>query len=83
MLINYYTKYGCALCDTGLSMLRNFTDIEINIVDVEENVERYHDYLLRIPVITYDNGAKELAWPFNEDDLAKMASDVKNQNGTH
>ena len=74
MLIDYYTKYGCSLCDEGLSMLRSFTDIQVNIVDVEGDVEKYQNYLLRIPVISYDNGTKELAWPFDRDDLAKILS---------
>ena len=77
MLIDYYTKYGCSLCDEGLSMLRSFTDIQVNIVDVEEDVEKYHKYLLRIPVISYDNGAKELAWPFDKDDLVKIFSGTR------
>ena len=77
MRIDYYTKYGCSLCDEGLSMLRSFADIEVNIVDVEEDVEKYHQYLLRIPVISYDDGAKELAWPFDKNDLAKIISDTK------
>ena len=72
MLIDYYTKYGCSLCDEGLSMLRSFAEIEVNIIDVEEDVEKYHKYLLRIPVISYENGTKELAWPFDQDDLAKI-----------
>ena len=74
MRINYYTKYSCSLCDEGLSMLRSYSDIEVNIVDVEQDVEKYHDYLLRIPVISFDNGTKELAWPFDRDDLAKIFS---------
>ena len=55
-------------------MLRSFSDIVVNIVDVEQDVEKYHDYLLRIPVISYDNGTKEIAWPFDRDDLAKIFS---------
>jgi hypothetical protein len=55
-------------------MLRRYSDIEVNIVDVEQDVEKYHDYLLRIPVISYENGTKELAWPFDRDDLAKIFS---------
>ena len=74
MRINYYTKYGCSLCDEGLSMLRSFTDIQVNIVDVEEDVEKYQNFLLRIPVISYDHGTKELEWPFDRDDLAKIFS---------
>jgi hypothetical protein len=79
MQIDYYTKYGCSLCDEGLSILRRFPEIDIRIVDVEEDIEKYHSYLLRIPVITYDNGNKEIAWPFDEEDIGKIVSSVKFQ----
>ena len=69
MRIDYYTKYGCSLCDEGLSILRNFPEIELNIVDVEQDIVKYAPFLLRIPVIAYDSGKKELAWPFDEDDI--------------
>ena len=76
MRIDYYTKYGCSLCDEGLSILRNFPDIELNIVDVEQDIVKYDPFLLRIPVIAYDSGKKELAWPFDEDDIRKLVSNV-------
>ena len=79
MQIDYYTKYGCSLCDEGLSILRRFPEIDLRIVDVEEDIEKYHSYLLRIPVITYDNGNKEIAWPFDEEDIGKIVSSVKFQ----
>ncbi|GMR05919.1 MAG: hypothetical protein BMS9Abin25_0497 [Gammaproteobacteria bacterium] len=77
MKINYYTKYGCPLCDEGLSILRRFPEIEVNIVDVEEDVEKYQSYLLRIPVILYDNGKKELGWPFDEKDIRGIVSSFR------
>ena len=79
MQIDYYTKYGCSLCDEGLSILRRFPEIDIRIVDVEEDIEKYHSYLLRIPVITYDDGNKEIAWPFDEEDIGNIVSSVKFQ----
>lgn len=75
MQVDYYTKYGCSLCDEGLSILRKFPDIVVNIVDIEDDIEKYRSYLLRIPVISYDNGAKELAWPFIEDDIVAITID--------
>jgi hypothetical protein len=41
---------------------------------VEDDIEKYHSYLLRIPVISYDDGAKELGWPFDESDIQKIVS---------
>ncbi len=69
MKVDYYTKYGCPLCDEGLSILRRFPEIEVNIVDVEEDVVKFESYLLRIPVISYNDGEKELGWPFDVDDI--------------
>ena len=74
MQVDYYTKYGCSLCDEGLSILRKFPEIVVNIVDVEDDIEKYRSYLLRIPVISYNDGEKELAWPFTEDDVVEMIS---------
>ncbi len=74
MKIDYYTKYACPLCDEGLSILRYFPEIEINIIDVEEDVEKFQSYLLRIPVISYDDGEKELGWPFTYEDIREIVS---------
>lgn len=72
MKVTYYTKYGCCLCDEGLSLLRRFTDIDIRIIDVESDVDKFESYLLRIPVISCRDGKKELAWPFDEEDIRKL-----------
>jgi hypothetical protein len=70
--INYYTKYGCHLCDEGLSILRNFPKLEITIIDIEENEEKFKPYLLRIPVISSEDGNTELGWPFTHEDVAEV-----------
>lgn len=75
MQVYYYTKYGCPLCDEGLSILRKFPEFDVNIVDVEDDIEKYHSYMLRIPVISYDGGEKELAWPFDEGDVGAIILD--------
>lgn len=77
MKVDYYTKYGCHLCDEGLSILRHFPEIDINFIDVEEDVAKYQSYLLRIPVISFEEGEKELGWPFDRDDISKIVSSVK------
>lgn len=74
MKVNYYTKYSCPLCDEGLSIIRRFPEIEVVIVDIEEDVEKYESYLTRIPVISYDHGEKELGWPFDRDDIRGIVS---------
>ncbi|MCK5360795.1 MAG: glutaredoxin family protein [Gammaproteobacteria bacterium] len=75
--VDYYTKYDCSLCDEGVSILRKFPDIDVNIIDVEDDIEKYQSYLLRIPVISYDNGKIELGWPFGEKDIQEIVLGVK------
>ena len=77
MKINYYTKYGCPLCDEGLSILRHFPEIEVTIIDIEEDIEKFQSYQMRIPVISYDDGEKELGWPFEEEDIRGIVSSFK------
>lgn len=75
--VDYYTKYGCSLCDEGLLILRSFPEIDVNIIDVEDDIEKYHSYLLRIPVISYDDGEKELGWPFGEKEIKEIVLSIK------
>ena len=77
MKVNYYTKYGCPLCDEGLSILRHFPEIEVTIIDIEEDIEKFKSYQMRIPVISYDDGEKELGWPFAEEDIRGIVSSFK------
>ena len=78
MKVIYYTKYGCCLCDEGLSILRRFPDIDIKIFDIEKDAEKFNIYQLRIPVIAYDNGKKELEWPFDEEDIRRLVCSEPN-----
>ena len=72
MKVIYYTKYGCSLCDEGLHLLRNFPALDIRIVDVEDDLVKYQSYLTRIPVITTEDGSKELSWPFTAEEIRKF-----------
>ena len=65
------------MCDEGLLILRSFPEIDVNIIDVEDDIEKYHSYLLRIPVISYGNEKNELGWPFGEKDIETIVSSFK------
>lgn len=69
MKVVYYTKYGCSLCDEGLELLRQFADLEITIIDVEDDIIEYQSYLTRIPVLAREDGSGELSWPFTAEDI--------------
>lgn len=73
MKVFYYTKYGCPLCDEGLEILRSMPGIEIEIIDIEDDPDRYHSYLVRIPVIAVEGTSKELCWPFDRDDIHHLS----------
>jgi len=65
------------LCDEGLLILRSFPEIDVNIIDVEDDIEKYQSYLLRIPVISYGKKKNELGWPFREKDIERIVSSFK------
>ena len=76
MNVELYTTLGCHLCDEALAMLKflqahekSLTLAEIEIADSEELVAEYG---IRIPVITADNSAGEIGWPFTIEELSQF-----------
>lgn len=54
MVIDFYTKPDCLLCDEALSLLeilQTLYDIDINICDIHERDDWLEKYFLHIPVI--------------------------------
>lgn len=54
MVIHFYTKPDCLLCEEALTMLQtlqNIYEFEINICDIHERDEWLEKYFLHIPVI--------------------------------
>jgi len=54
LVIHFYTKPDCLLCEEALTMLQtlqNIYEFEINICDIHERDEWLEKYFLHIPVI--------------------------------
>lgn len=76
MQVKLYTTAGCHLCDEARQLLervkatgRDISICEVEIADSEWLLEKYG---IRIPVVTADNDARELGWPFSYEDLAQF-----------
>ena len=71
-----YTTEGCHLCEAGAALLRSMPELSrtpIVEIDVATDDALVHRYGARIPVVTC--GTRELAWPFNADDVLALMLD--------
>ena len=58
MIVNFYTRPGCHLCDDArlmLKLVREDVAFEINEVNIEEDDVLHEKYMLMIPVIELDD----------------------------
>ena len=54
MVVDFYTRPGCHLCDDArlmLKLVQEDVSFEINEVNIEEDDELHEKYMLMIPVI--------------------------------
>ena len=54
MKVNYYSRPNCSLCEEGLLLLKlvkEDSEFELKIVNIEENDELHEKYMLMIPVV--------------------------------
>lgn len=61
MVLDYYMRERCALCDEGLlqikvalSELREM-DVKINKIDIDSDDALQEEYMVRIPVLKHDS----------------------------
>lgn len=72
MKVKLYTTSGCHLCELALAQIQTLqqgfqiTLTEVEIANSDDLIERYG---VKIPVISTDQSAGELAWPFSLDQL--------------
>jgi len=58
MIVHFYTRPGCHLCEEAKLMLKLVQEdisFEINEVNIEENDELHEKYMLMIPVVEFEN----------------------------
>lgn len=58
MIVHFYTRPGCHLCEEArlmLKLVQEDVSFEINEVNIEEDDELHEKYMLMIPVIVYED----------------------------
>ena len=72
-----YTTLGCHLCDKAKQLSwpvlehYGFRLEEVEIADDDQLMQRYS---LRIPVVVRADNARELGWPFDQQQLSDLLS---------
>ncbi|MFF2755326.1 glutaredoxin family protein [Psychrobacillus sp. NPDC058041] len=57
MIVQFYTRPGCHLCEEARLMLKLVQEdiaFEINEVNIEEDEELHEKYMLMIPVVEFE-----------------------------
>ncbi|MFQ3196936.1 MAG: hypothetical protein ACI8R9_001426 [Paraglaciecola sp.] len=68
-----YSGKNCCLCDEAQSLLLDVCpQAQFEKIDVRADAQLYHQYGARIPVLQRQDSAKELAWPFNKQQLSEF-----------
>jgi glutaredoxin-related protein len=71
-VLNLYTTLGCHLCDEAAAMVNKLEalDLEMALVEISESEALLESYGVRIPVLKFQDGITELAWPFTDKELS-------------
>ena len=74
-----YTTEACYLCEVAEQMLKPLLAqfrLQLKKVNIEDSDELMSKYALRIPVIKKIEAAKDLDWPFDEQELLQYLGPV-------
>ncbi|TQR06759.1 glutaredoxin family protein [Psychrobacillus soli] len=58
MIVHFYTRPGCHLCEEArlmLKLVQEDVSFEINEVNIEEDDALHEKYMLMIPVVEFEN----------------------------
>lgn len=58
MIVNFYTRPGCHLCEEArlmLKLVQEDVSFTINEVNIEEDDALHEKYMLMIPVVEFEN----------------------------
>lgn len=74
MKLILFTGPNCGLCEQAkvLVSLLGRDDLIVEEVNVRNNVDLYHRYGARIPVLKRDDSKKELGWIFDSKQLEEF-----------
>ncbi len=73
-----YSTTACHLCETAHELIRPFLsqlEMDIEEVDISESDALIERYGVRIPIIKFADGEKELGWPFSVESFLAFVSD--------
>jgi glutaredoxin len=73
--LTLYSTDGCHLCENAQRLLRSMPELRgvtLDVVDIVEDERLFARYGTTIPVVS--TSTKELAWPFNADDVLQLLS---------
>ena len=73
--LTLYSTDGCHLCENAQRLLRSMPELRrvtLDVVDIVDDDALFARYGTLIPVLTTPE--KELAWPFNADDVLQLLS---------
>ncbi len=75
MDIYFYTTSACHLCDKAEALLWPLIDSRVHLhkIDIASSDVLIERYGLRIPLLVREG--RELAWPFEQDQLAAFLSE--------
>lgn len=71
--LTLYSTDGCHLCENAQRLLRSMPELRrvtLDVVDIVDDETLFARYGTTIPVLS--TAAKELAWPFNADDVLQL-----------
>lgn len=72
--LKLFTTLGCHLCDEAADMVnqQQAADLTLVMVEITETENLLKEYGVRIPVLKFEGGERELAWPFTMAELSKF-----------
>jgi hypothetical protein len=72
--LNLYTTLGCHLCEEAAAMVQQHEarDLTLVMVEISESDDLMEQYGVRIPVLKFQDGIDELAWPFSAEELSSF-----------
>lgn len=73
--LTLYSTDGCHLCEQAQRLLLSMPELRrvtVDVVDIVGDEALYARYATTIPVLS--TAVKELAWPFNADDVLQLLS---------
>lgn len=84
MKLILFTTSACHLCEQAQNILTvvltQFPQLALELLDIFEKSQWQQRYAVKIPVLYHPNSQRELAWPFNNQDVITFINKLNNDN---